>query len=193
MGVFKHGYGRYDAIRDDTTLCFHQKIEDMKGLTDATEMQIAPIGMGEGVGDLLVPREFCIIGKEEGRGAIDAEIDGMADSLPATCITAAGDIVDQSTIQFGDSDVVDGKGNDTEEREDEKEDDKEEEKEEDPHDDDEEEEGGEEKLTLRLTLGKRLSLSSSPSAGTGAAVGSAQPLGDKYTAYTMPDPRTLNR
>ena len=37
IGVFVHGYGRYDAIRDDPTLCFSRKIEEVKKAKAAEE------------------------------------------------------------------------------------------------------------------------------------------------------------
>ena len=58
LGVFKHGYGRYDAIRDDLTLCFHKKIEDMKSTMEIVEdgsdaLGGTPVGQGS-AGSLIL-------------------------------------------------------------------------------------------------------------------------------------------
>ena len=100
----------------------------MKGLTDAVEMQIPPVHEGEGDAFSRLEStldEFSNISKEGGRGAIDGEIDSMADSRPTSCVTVLGDTIDQSTINVGDVSKRDGKGHDTEERDDEKEEEKE--------------------------------------------------------------------
>ena len=237
LGVFKHGYGRYDAIRDDLTLCFHKKIEDMKSTMEIVEdgsdaLGGTPVGQGSagslilrlGPGsDGLSEREreeksetwstqMAGTGTGTGRGISDksnegvagvsagVDVDSITSSRPASWVTVTGGVstiknaVDQSTnnglLDYGDEDKEDKEGAGD------KEDEKEDEKEEDANDDDEEEEGegegdGEEKLTLKFTLGKRIPLSSPSTAA--AAGGGGTAAGDKYTIYTMPDPRTLNR
>jgi hypothetical protein len=242
--VFVHGYGRYDAIRDDPTLCFARKIEEVKKAKAAEEkaegggmdvdscgtigggsgnlsgeergvvkMQIDNSGEGDGEGKMAICNAEEGEREGESQGNRDREGEGVQ---PVVVEMTIGDVVeggdrsDKSSVagsgttfqnsnpdqngnlerEFQKNDNEKGEKYDREKEEGEAEEkeekeEKEEEKEDDQNEDedDNEEDGDrEEKLSLRLVL-KRAPSSSSPA-----------PSGEnKYTACTMPDPRTLNR
>ena len=208
IGVFTHGYGRYDIIRDDPTLCFGKRIAEAKKdcvieeqPVDVMKMKIDNEEEGDGEAvvevedpmamDISVDKDVSFQRVAASRGSVlgGVVLDG---SVPSQDSSVVREIDDEADAE------VEGYREEKEEKEEkeerkryrdrEKEKEKEEEKDEEPGDDEEDNEDdgdGEEKLTLKLVLNKRPSQSSSPAPGPA--------LEGKYAVHAMPDPRTLNR
>ena len=210
IGVFLHGYGRYDIIRDDPSLCFGKKIEEVKAATKIFERENEGENDGSKEGEDKERFQMRIDNEEEGTGEGEGGGSGqilrimgggrervLRDGIEGgheegTIAVQCGDMstseekTEYQQVNKAPSQPVPAmiklKAHDVEEVEDK--DDEEKEEENNEEDDDEEEGDGGEKLTLKLVLHKRTATSSSSPAHTGE---------NKYTTLTMPDPRTLNR
>ena len=205
IGVFTHGYGRYDIIRDDPSLCFGKRIAEAKKDCaieeplggEVMKMKIDNDEEGDGEAiveaevedvvpmDVSVDKDVSYQSETAARGSV--EEGAVPPSQDAVVMRDIDDEVDAEVEGYREE-KEDSKRYRDSEREREKDKDKDEEKDEEAGDDevDNEDDGeGEEKLTLKLVLNKRPSQSPSPAPGPG-------PEG-KYAVHAMPDPRTLNR
>lgn len=213
IGVFTHGYGRYDIIRDDPSLCFTKRIAEAKkdcaieepSGGEVTKMKIDNDEEGDGeaiveVGvevedgvpmDVSVDKDISYQSITAARGSVEKGAGAVPPSQDAVVMRDIDDEVEVDAEVEGYREEKEDRKRyrDSDgDREREREKDKDEEKDEEPGDDevDNEDDGeGEEKLTLKLVLNKRPSQSPSPAPGPG-------PEG-KYAVHAMPDPRTLNR
>lgn len=210
IGVFTHGYGRYDIIRDDPTLCFGKRIAEAKKdcvieeqPSDVVKMKIDNDEEGDGDAvvevedtmamDISVDKDISFLSVTASRGSAEGAVvlDGSVPSQDSSVVREIDDEADAEVEGYREEKEEKEEGKRYRERDRDSRDkdkDKEEEKDEEPGDDEEDNEDdgdGEEKLTLKLVLNKRPSQSSSPAPGPG-------PEG-KYAVHAMPDPRTLNR
>jgi hypothetical protein len=209
IGVFTHGYGRYDIIRDDPTLCFGKRIAEAKKdcvieeqPSDVMKMKIDNEEEGDGEAvvevedtmamDISVDKDVSFQSVTASRGSVQggAVLDGSAPSQDSSVVREIDDEADAEVEGYRDEkeEKEERKSDRDRDREKDKDKDKEEEKDEEPGDDEEDNEDdgdGEEKLTLKLVLNKRPSQSYSPAPGPA--------LEGKYAVHAMPDPRTLNR
>ena len=210
IGVFTHGYGRYDIIRDDPSLCFGKRIAEAKKdcasddqTGDAMKMTIDndEEGDGEAVVEVevedVVPMDVSVdkdisyqsVTAPKGNHEGGAARDGATPSQDSMVAREVDDDADAEVEGYREEKEDRKRYRDRDrDRDRDREKDKEDEKDEEPGDDDDDNEDdgdGEEKLTLKLVLNKRPSHSPSPAPGPG-------PEG-KYAVHAMPDPRTLNR
>ena len=201
IGVFNHGYGRYDIIRDDPSLCFAKRIAEAKKdcaveepTGDVMKMKIDNDDEGDGEAvaevedvvlmDISVDKDISYQGETAAMGSLEGVLvpNGSTPSQDSTVVREVDDEVDAEVEGYREEKEDKKSYGDREREKDKEEKDEEPGDDEDDNDDDGE---GEEKPTRKLLPNKRPSLSASPAPGPG-------PEG-KYAVHAMPDPRTLNR
>jgi hypothetical protein len=217
IGVFTHGYGRYDIIRDDPTLCFGKRIAEAKKdcvieeqPSDVMKMKIDNEEEGDGEAvvevddtmamDISVDKDVSFQSVTVDRSNVEggAVLDGSAPSQESSVVREIDDEADAEVEGYREEKEEKDENEEKAERkrirdrdrdrDGEKDKDKEEEKDEEPGDDDEDnEDDGDGEEKLTL----KLVLNKRPSQSSSPAPGPG-PEG-KYAVHAMPDPRTLNR